>query len=187
MSVKKEYRSDLPERINIDVIDSCRAYENYGDSRIINYVFGFVHSTTREFCEDYIGDVILFIKMIEKYYILNQCGVLGSYESNVLGRVRKGEGCCFPQYDTWHADLMVGVSDDFVLGEIKKDSVAGQVPVFQIRRNWEIEHGAFCHRCGQESHHQDDYQIRVRGRFGFGFVPEDKILSRKRILFRKYG
>ena len=188
--IETKYRSTWPEEMGIDVIDSIQAYEVYGDIRVVNETFGFFHNTTREICEDYACEVPKFIDLIERNYVLQIAGKSDEYCDIMFSMVRKKQGSSLNECEHWRSAIKIfdgiPIGNDFIRQQF--DALANSwLPVFQRRTDWSIIYGDFCHRCHQDTGHiNGDYQLRVRGRIGFGFVPEDKVLSRKRILSRKF-
>lgn len=185
---KYEIVTDWHEAAGIDVVESKCAYETYGDVRIVPVVLAFIHRCSREFVEDYVfaGEMKRLCSLLEQMYVLDgTCGT-ADYEKSVLDKITKPEGSEKTEWPGWVDFLTKVQSVQQSVYEGIKEHPGPYLPVFQRRRLWKIEHGYFCKRCHHETS-DSDYELRVIGRFGFGFVPEDKVLSRKRILFRRYG
>jgi len=200
MDFKKTYRSNWQEGLGIEEVESRSAYETYGEDRIMNHSWGFNICDCREVFEDYVywdGGRSLFLDyldLVEKVYVLYIInGVLEPLLFRIMDRSTKPEGS-IPMVENdkdrliggWKC-ILEGFSGIDVDGQIKEGiSKRDKVGIFQRRTDWQVQYSNFCTRCWRDGVTNVDYGLTFYGRFGFGFVDGSKVLSRRRILFRRF-
>jgi len=192
--------STWQETIGLDVLYSIGKMEDYGGHQIVNQSFAFIAGRTEEFCEDYIlypmagknPEIQAFLELLERIYILSVCDGVESFGKHILDLFRHTPGTIKKVADGWpkilgDIDKAGWYNPDCIKAVVGEKTPKGFVPIFQSRMSWRITCGSFCERCGYEgTQSHPDYSCHVRGRFGFGFIPKEFLLTRKTILFRKF-
>lgn len=172
---------------DIEVMDTNRAWEDYGGDRIKIYTIGFVSqkSTYNVYTEKY--NIEYFLPIIERMFVLYELCGLDDYGIKVIKNLIKTEGI-YPR----ETDLIthVQILDQYNTEKVKEylDSIkTNKIPVLLRRMNWEIQEGDFCHRCWQDTgFNRGDWMQIVYGRLGFGFIDRKYLLNHRAILFRKF-